>query len=146
MKTKFIAADVFDGESPLKELTDQISIVYTGSFFHLFDYEQQLQVAQRIVRLLKPEPGSTVIGRQMGNEKAGLYGSSGYSGEKQRFRHNAQSWEELWDKVGELTGTKWKTEAYLEEDGKGFGVMEKILTLRRNESGARRLRFVVRRQ
>jgi hypothetical protein len=145
LKTKFIAADVFDDKSPLTELYGQFSIVYTGSFFHLFYYEEQLTVAKRVVRLLKPEAGSTVIGRQMGNVQSGEHVQSGYEGEKPRFRHNAESWAELWDKVGEATGTKWKTNAYMEGHNVGFGEMEKKLTERRKEDGARRMRFVVRR-
>jgi hypothetical protein len=145
LKTKFIAADVFDDNSPLTQLYGQMNIVYTGSFFHLFHYEEQLLVAKRVVQLLKPEPGSTIIGRQMGNVSSGDFSESGYVGEKQRFRHNAQSWEELWDRVGKETGTKWKTEAVIEEAGVGFGEMEKKLTERRKEDGARRMRFVIRR-
>jgi hypothetical protein len=146
LKTKFIAADIFDDNSPLTKLYGQLSIVYTGSFFHLFHYEQQLVVAKRVVQLLKPEAGSTVVGRQMGNLQAGEHAQSGYDGEKPRFRHNDKSWAELWDKVGKATGTEWKTEAYLEGPDDGIGAMEKKLTERRGEFGARRLRFVVRRQ
>jgi hypothetical protein len=146
LKTKFIAADVFDDDSPLTNLYGQMSIVYTGSFFHLFYYDEQLTVAKRVVKLLKPTAGSMVVGRQMGNVNSGFHSQSGYEGEKPRYRHNAESWAELWDKVGEETGTKWKTEAYLEGPGVGFGEMEKKLTERRKEDGARRLRFVVRRQ
>ncbi|KAF2428676.1 hypothetical protein EJ08DRAFT_592157 [Tothia fuscella] len=145
LRTKFIAADVFDDNSDLNQLYGEISMVYTGSFFHLFHYDEQVAVAKRIIQILKPETGVTIIGRQMGNEKSGDYEAAGYVGEKQRFRHNADSWEELWNKVGDETGTKWKTEAVLEDPGVGMGEVEKKLTERRKEGGARRLKFVVRR-
>jgi len=146
LTTKFVAANVFDNDSPLKELYGQMSIVYTGSFFHLFDRSEQLDVAKRVVQLLKPEAGSTIIGRQMGNLTSGSYEAGGYVGEKARFRHNPKSWEDLWDEIGEATGTKWKTDASLDGPGVGFGDMEKKLTERRKEAGARRMQFIVRRQ
>jgi len=146
LKATFLPADIFDDESPLTQIYSQMSIVYTGSFFHLFDRNEQIDVAKRVVQLLKPEPGSMVIGRQVGNINPREYSRSGYAGEKGRFRHDPKSWQDLWDKVGETTGTKWEVEAELDPFGVGFGEMtEKKLTERRGEEGARRLKFVVRR-
>jgi len=145
IKTTFLPANVFDDDSPLTQIYGQISIVYTGSFFHLFKYEEQFDVAKRVVQLLKPEPGSLVVGRQIGNENFGEYNTPGYSGEKGRFRHNPKTWTELWDEVGEATGTQWKVEAEFEPRGSGFKEDENKLFHQRREEGARRLRFVVRR-
>jgi hypothetical protein len=144
IKTTFLPANVFDDDSPLTQIYGQMSIVYTGSFFHLFNYEEQFDVAKRIIQLLKPEPGTMIVGRQVGNINAGDYSASGYSGEKGRFRHNPTTWTEFWDEVGEATGTEWKVEAELDPFGKGFGEdMEAKLMERRREEGARRMRFVV---
>lgn len=71
LKSKFIAADIFDPNSALKELDGKIDILYAGSFLHLFGYEQQLEVSIRIAKLLKEKPGSLLVGRQVGNVEAG---------------------------------------------------------------------------
>jgi len=141
----FLPGDVFDPKSDIARLNGSISIIYTGAFFHLFSRPEQLAIATRIVSLLKAESNVMVIGRQVGNTNPGNYTESGYEGEKERYRHSDKSWAELWDEVGEKTGTKWKTEAEIDEFGIGMGEMEKKLTERRKEGGARRLKFVVRR-
>lgn len=120
-----------------------MSIVYTGSFFHLFNHEEQFDVAKRVVQLLTPEKGTMIVGRQVGNTNAGEFNAEGFPGEKRRFRHNPKTWTEFWDEVGEATGTKWKVEAELDPYGIGFGGSEGKLTALRNEDGARRMRFVV---
>lgn len=86
-----------------------------------------------------------LVGRQLGNTSPGEYEQSGYGGETARFRHNAESWGELWEEVGKKTGSQWKVEAKLDEFGLGNHELEKKLTERRKEDGARGLTFVVRR-
>jgi SAM-dependent methyltransferase len=72
LKSTFIAADIFDPNSRLKEIDGKIDIVYTGAFLHLFGYDQQLEVCIRIVKLLRPKKGSLLAGRQVGHVKAGV--------------------------------------------------------------------------
>jgi hypothetical protein len=145
LKTKLIPADVFDASNPLLSLRGSLSIVYTGAFFHLFSLSEQTAIAKLVVTLLKPESGVLVIGRQVGNENPGVFGTSGYSGEQERFRHSPDSWREFWDRIGEETGSKWKTDAVFDEKWEGLIGAENELMKKRSESGARRLRFVVRR-
>lgn len=141
----FIPADVFDDTSPLTKLAGQINIIYTGSFFHLFDRDEQLAVGQRVVQLLVPQPGSLVIGRQVGNEEPGEFSRSGYLGERKRYRHNAESWKQLWDELGDKTGTKWSVEVDVDPINWGLFGPEVKLSAMRNESRAGWLHFVVRR-
>ncbi|KAH8811716.1 hypothetical protein F5884DRAFT_855054 [Xylogone sp. PMI_703] len=139
LKTKFIAANIFDEKSGLDELDGKIDIVFVGAFLHLFNYEEQVKVCQRIVRILKPEKDSLILGRQVGNvnpgEKEGRTGHSVY-------RHNVESFQKMWDEVGELTGTKWRVEATLSApDNIDEGLMAKL-----HDSSMRRLRFLVYRE
>lgn len=137
LKSRFIPSDVFDPNSNLlKELTGKVDIIHTGSFFHLFDWNQQIEVAKRVVTLLRPRPGSLVIGRQIGNLEAKE--TLRRSGHGLRYRHNPESWEKFWEQVGNETGTKWKVEAYSDEifDDRNKGL---------HEEGTIRLRFAVRR-
>lgn len=146
LQTTFIAADIFDDASELVvKLAGQVDIIYTGAFFHLFSLEEQEKVAARVIQLLVPKPGSMVIGRQTGSEEAGEFSRAGDKSGRSHFRHNPQSWKELWHRVGERTGTRWDVEADLSApeytlsapEGKSKEIQSKM-----NSSG---LRFVVRR-
>lgn len=146
LKSTFIVADAFDPESPLKQLNGQMSIIYAGSFFHLFDWDGQFAMAKRVVELLKPEPGSMLLGRQAGNINPGEYIRAGYNGERKRWRHDPKTWKEMWELVGKETGTKWDVHAEMEEleFGKSkFVTGEMKLLKQRGEPGTKKLHFVV---
>ena len=108
-------------ESGLTELDGKIDIVYAGSFLHLFGYAGQFKVCERIVKLLKPVKGSMVAGRQAGYVVAGerVYRANF---QEKMFRHNVESFEKMWEEVGEKTGTKWRVEAEIQkmEEREGY--------------------------
>ena len=69
LRARFFAVDVLD-PSAAQELTEvnaMIDIVWAASFFHLFPRPRQLLAAKAAVALLKPAPGSTLVGRQLGS-------------------------------------------------------------------------------
>jgi len=139
---------VFDPESPLKQLDGQINIAYTGSFFHLFDWEGQKAVGLRVVRLLKAEPGSMLVGRQVGVIEPGEEPRDAAPGERKRYRHDPESWKKLWDDIGRETGTRWNVHAELDDWAFGRAASSDIAQKLRDEmekSGRRRIKFVVRR-
>jgi hypothetical protein len=147
LKSTFIAADAFDPQSPLKQLNGRMSIVYAGSFFHLFDWDGQFAMAKRVVELLKPEPGGMLLGRQVGNFNPGEYVRDGQDGEKRRWRHDPRTWKEMWELVGKETGTKWDVHVEMEDwkFAKGeLGIVGTKLLEQRGEPGTGILRFVVR--
>jgi hypothetical protein len=115
LKTKFIAADILDADSGLKELDGKLNIVHAASFFHLFDLDDQVKVAKRVVKLLKAEPGSMVFGRQGGLPVAGKL-SHGFAG-VHAYWHNPESWAKLWKQVGDETGSEWKVESKFGDEG-----------------------------
>ncbi len=54
------------------------------------------------------------VGRQSGNERAGEYpGRADPS--KTCWRHNAQSWKEMWKRVGRETGSEWAVRVWMED-------------------------------
>ena len=146
LKSKFLIGDVFDetAGSAFRELDGRIDIIYAASFFHLFNWGDQVRMAERVVRLLKPVEGSLVFGRQRGNITSGEYEHQ--TNEKgSMFRHNEKSWTELWKQVGRATGSSWDVKVWLEQDedfgpyrkNEGNGLDNKL------DSGDRRLRFEV---
>lgn len=98
LKSKFIAGDIFDPDSSLKELEGKIDIIDASSFFHLFDLPDQKVVARAVIKLMKPKQDSLVVGRQVGNLEADEYPKR--NGKGTRFRHNIESWREMWAEVG----------------------------------------------
>jgi SAM-dependent methyltransferase len=114
LKTKFIDADIFDADSGLKELDGKLNLVHAASFFHLFDWDGQVNAAKRVIELAKAEPGSMVFGRQGGLPEAG-YLSHGFAG-IHSYWHNPESWAKLWKQVGDETGTKWEVQSSLGEE------------------------------
>ena len=105
LKSKFIAADIFDPGSPLRELEGKIDIIGASSFFHLFDWEHQKRVAHSAVKLLKPQKDSLIVGRQVGNKDHGEKARRRGSGT--RYRHNLESWRKFWTEVGDEAGVRF---------------------------------------
>jgi len=138
LKTKFIASDIFDPEADIKQLNDSINIVHASSFFHLFNWEQQMQSARRIVELLKKEPGVLVIGGHLGCVDAGEVESR--VDKKTRYWHNAESFKRMWKEVGDETGSKWEVDVRVTE----FPLAKNLLIQTEN-TGTRVLSFTVRR-
>jgi len=140
LRSKFLVGDVFDSNSDLKQLDGQISIIYAASFLHLFDYEQQVHVCERFVKLLKPEAGSVILGRQVGHVDAGLRSHRTNPGEKM-FRHNVESFDKMWKEISMKTGTEWKVEAELSKEWQGAGKQQ--VQDWKGDVNVRRLRFAV---
>ena len=135
LKSTFFPTDILnEGDLLLKGLDGEIDVVYLGLFLHHFDFETCVKVCARVTRLLKPRPGSLVMGVQVGSlvgdTKPIPIPSGGIL-----WRHDIKSFERVWEEVGALTGTRWKVEARLEK-GKGFGEKWQI-------EGTRRLGFEV---
>lgn len=144
LKTTFVAADVLDANSDLKQLDGKVDIVHAASFFHLFDLDDQTKAAIRLVKVMKDKSGCLVIGRQIGNVEAG-HKSSVVNDTYKRFRHNGQSFADMWKKVGDETGTKWEVDARIEPEDLHLRAAEKGLQVGFIPPGSRWLSFTVRR-
>lgn len=138
LQTKFIQADVFDANSSLKQLDNKLNIVLAHSFFHLFDWDDQVKAAKRVIQLLKAEPGVMIFGRQGAMVDAGSFAFA--KKEQTVYWHNAESWEKLWKQVGDETGTEWSVEASLGEED-----LARSLSSSFSPPGSRYMIFVIRR-
>lgn len=110
LRSKFIPADIFDDDSPLNELDGKVDIIGASSFFHLFDYEKQKTVARRIVKLMKPQTGSLVVGKQVGSRQP--HEAPGRPHMGTRYQHNVASWRKFWNEIGEEEGLKFDVEGH----------------------------------
>lgn len=105
----FIApADVFD-RSPESELARKcdgnVGILHSSAVFHLFGLEGQRAVARRCLQLLDLRRKRALLcGAQVGNVNAGEF--PGWRGGGTRYRHNEESWREMWEAVA--AEEEWK--------------------------------------
>ncbi|SPQ20284.1 9062dc1e-1f17-46de-b7e8-2f327e6c427f [Thermothielavioides terrestris] len=134
----FIHADLLDREHPqARALEGNVDIVQLGMILHVWDRAGQVEACRRVVELLRPRPGSLVIGQSVGHldgvEMAG-------AGGKRIFKQNAETFAAMWEEVGRLTGTKWQVHASLDE---GLGIAQQQRQW--DDPRTRRLSFVVER-
>ena len=97
------------GAPGLAALDGKVTVVHAAHFFHLFAWEEQIRVGKRMVKFLRPGVRDAVIfGRQIGSTRSDGHRVARANGE--RFVHGKESWQRLWDEVGDATGTTWRTE------------------------------------
>ena len=122
LKSTFSTADLFHEPSAdlLEKIGGGVDIVNAASFYHLFNWEQQIHLAKNVIRLLKPVRGAMLLGRQVGSITPGEYPQMKKDGTT-TYWHDVGSWERLWKEVGEATKTCWTVDASLDEEEFGYG-------------------------
>ena len=114
MQATFLVADLSTPGLPsIDSLEERFDIISAQSFFHLFTLEDQVTAAKHLARLAKPEPGSMIVGRQLGLMDARE--TRGMTPEATVFLHNPDSFTSLWQDVGAATDSKWMVDSKLEE-------------------------------
>ena len=102
IKGHFIAADLLDDstENELMNTEGTWDIIAITMFLHIWDLETQAQACKHILKLLKRQKGSLIIGSQTGNEQPHdlpLKPPFCAEGEKRSvYRHNPESFKKLW--------------------------------------------------
>lgn len=116
LDAQFLVGDIVDPDDRrLDAMAGKVTIIHAGSFFHLFSWTQQLYIGKRIVGFLKEGTQNALIyGRHVGTIKPGAT----LMGNHNAYLHDRQSFQKLWNEVGELTGTSWAVD--LESDGDSF--------------------------
>lgn len=114
--TDGLSADSIPAPTSLASLENRISVVVANSIFHLYNYADQLRLAKRVVRLLSPERGSLILGRQVGSSQPGEYNAVNNQGT--RYAHDATSFRRFWGQVAEDIGggCKFRVETVLDEE------------------------------
>jgi SAM-dependent methyltransferase len=123
-RSHFVApADIFDDSSPLKELDGKVDIVHANSVFHLFSWDDQVKAAKRVIRLMRPQKGSLILGSQIAHPEPGEVPSRPGRRSGTMYRHDEKSWERFWESVGKEVGlsftVKSSLSAYPKVEGMG---------------------------
>ncbi|KAK4146656.1 uncharacterized protein C8A04DRAFT_9695, partial [Dichotomopilus funicola] len=130
----FFAADSLNREDEeVRKAAGTFSIVSLGMVLHIWGLEGQIKACERVTELLRDEKGVLVVGQSVG-DLAGKEVSS--RGTKMIFKHNVETFKEMWEEVRRKTGTKWKVEARLSE---GLGIDSRPRNW--DEPSTRRLSF-----
>ncbi|KAF1964713.1 hypothetical protein BU23DRAFT_594015 [Bimuria novae-zelandiae CBS 107.79] len=114
LQSHFLAADIFDKSSSLADLRGTFDMVYAGSFFHLFNYDDQIEVSTTVARLFRPVKGSFIVGRQVGTVNAAAHDHRTNPTGKM-YRHNPRSLKEMWEKIGHDLGVSFTVDATLQQ-------------------------------
>ncbi|KAF2275794.1 uncharacterized protein EI97DRAFT_458808 [Westerdykella ornata] len=136
LKANFITANIFDVTSPLTELSGRFDMIFAGSFFHLWGYEQQVKVSKLVAALLRPQKGSIILGRQVGSYSAVEPGHV-TNADGKMFQHSVESLKKMWKDIGDDLGISFTVDAKLAESE---GLLKFL------PSNARRIWFTIRRE
>ncbi|KAI1426423.1 hypothetical protein F5Y12DRAFT_742185 [Xylaria sp. FL1777] len=114
LKATFVAGDLLLGDeeyaaSAIAEaFNGKITIAHASNFFHLFSWDSQLIICERIVaffrRGLSAESPAVLFGKHLGSIEPGDVRVGGF----RVFMHDQKTFQSLWDEVGRKTGTTWK--------------------------------------
>lgn len=120
LSSRFIVGDLLDCKNEeLLAAQGTFGIVQLGMILHTWDRQGQLDACRRIIELLSSEPGSLIIGQSVGHLDG--IDSPGRGG-KYIFKHNAETFRQMWNELGRETGTSWHVDASLDE---GLGISQK---------------------
>lgn len=115
-KGRYITGDLFsdDPEDTLVKSRGTWDIIETVMFLHIWDWDLQVAAGKRLLRLLKPNTGM-IVGEQTGSTESQhieLKPPHTAMGEERKiFRHNLDSFRQMWDQIQKEEGIPVKVEA-----------------------------------
>ena len=101
----------FDLNGRLQKFLKGVDILHISAVFHLFNYNDQVTIGKNIIDLLRRSPmpgkekGSVIFGSQTANVKPTEYEQRAGGKGRQLYRHNIESWENMWLQVITKDGT-----------------------------------------
>jgi hypothetical protein len=106
----FVAADVFDLDSMLRQFQDKVDMIWTSNMLHLFTWDQQVKIIGTMLKLLKSSPDPMIAGRFMGHSAAGEYAMRSKEQVQSIYRHNDQSFEQMFQASCDALVEEWEVE------------------------------------
>ncbi|KAI0970119.1 hypothetical protein F4678DRAFT_147832 [Xylaria arbuscula] len=114
LKSTLVPGDLLlpDAEYATSEMAStfngKMTIAHAANFFHLFSWESQLIICERIVaffrRGVSAQTPAVLFGHHIGSIKPGEVRAGAF----RVFMHDQTTFQSLWDEIGKKTGTKWK--------------------------------------
>lgn len=113
-EARFIAGDLVSADPSLAGIAGTVDIIHAAALFHLFGWDDQVEIGVRFVELFKPHANALVVGRQIADLEP-LDPVEHVRKGRGWYLHNLRTWQMLWDVVGEKTGTRWKVTGVVSE-------------------------------
>lgn len=88
-----------------------MDILYITHVLHQWDWEEEMKCLVQLVRL-SSGCGSTVVGFQVGGVEGRKILASDLA-KSDTYRHKPESFAQMWKQVGQQTGTRWESNAWL---------------------------------
>ena len=96
------------------ELSGELDVVYMSLFLHVFDFDQQVSVAKRVLGLLAPKPGSLAVCRVAACRDQETLRAT--TARMPYYYHDKASWEVLWDRVQKESGIQLQVDTWEQPD------------------------------
>lgn len=113
-KADLFAADLlgpWDPQPRLAALRGTADLVQVSQVLHVFDWDEMMVAAKRMVALGRAVPRTLIAGTQIGSRNAGSYGMPRRNvGTGKHYRHNSESMATFWAQVGKETDSQWAVE------------------------------------
>jgi len=106
--SKSTATDLENATNNDPELRGKFTIINASSLLHLFPLPLQHRLVHAMIELLLPQPGSRMLGWQLGNPTPMDYFDT--TNFTLQYRHSEDSFREFWAEIGRDTGTSWRVE------------------------------------
>lgn len=109
---ELLVKDLIKSQSPVFNKTG--TILHVANLFHLFGWTNQLAIAQRLSNMLQDQGEGAeakrpfLFGRQVGSLTPGEREAN--QGGEERYLHDQNAFQRLWDNVDSVTGWEWKVE------------------------------------
>lgn len=114
-KAHYVSADVLDPDSELVgRLKGQLDIVYISLFLHVFEFDQQVEVAKRVLDLLTAKTESLIVCRVIACQDQNAYNAT--TGRLPYYYHSMASWKKLWERVQCETNVRLRVHSWEQED------------------------------
>jgi hypothetical protein len=108
----YIPSDLLHPSDELSKLHGQMDVIFIVHVLHQWDWDTQILGCKELVKFSKP--GSLVVGYQGGTDDLAKRTQWNKEHAQNEFTlHSTETFQRMWDVVGEQTGTKWSTEAVI---------------------------------
>ncbi|KAE8376141.1 hypothetical protein BDV26DRAFT_294371 [Aspergillus bertholletiae] len=108
----FLIQSFFDDTTLLRRVMGKVSVINSGYFMHLWDWDGQIRIGQRMMELL-PTGGGLVTGVHFGSKRSGRWVPDGGT---EMFLHDKDTLTTMWTQIGKMAGVRLNIEAIVQDD------------------------------
>ena len=121
---QYVDGDILRPGNELSPLFGKLDMINVNCVIHQWDIPAQKEASANLVALTKSQPGSLIMGSQVGTSGGRKVGPDEQT-KSPYFMHSPETWKQMWMEVSEQTGTKWSCDVQLRTwEDMGFDTKE----------------------